>query len=350
MKVSCSLAMMLALATLNFASASTITGIAVYPPDVNLNSKPDFQRYLVIATRPDGVTLEVTAEATATLADGQFARLENQTVYPVADGTTTLNVEFQGHKAAAPVTVVNSATDRPVSFHVDVMPVFMRASCNVGSCHGSARGKDGFRLSLYGFDPKGDYLRLTREESVRRINLAVPEDSLLIEKAIGAVPHSGGKLFEKDSTYCQTLLRWLEAGAPIDSGQPPQVVKMEIYPPRAVIEGAGTNQRFITRAFYSDGHDRDVTDLTRFTTSNDNSAPVDINGLVTAGARGEAFVMGRFETETVGSQVLVLPKDLQYTAPEITGNYIDQLVGAKLMKVRVLPSALCGDEEFLRRA
>ena len=76
------------------------------------------------------------------------------------------------------------------------MPVFMRAGCNTGSCHGAARGKDGFRLSLFGFDPDGDHYRLTREMSGRRINLAVPADSLLLEKAIGAVPHTGGKRFE----------------------------------------------------------------------------------------------------------------------------------------------------------
>ena len=92
-----------------------------------------------------------------------------------------------------------------------------------------------------------------------------------------------------------------------------------------------------------------MTDLTVFLTNNDNSAPVNADGLVTAAARGEAFVMGRFETKTVGSQVLVLPKDLQYTPPPITGNYIDQLVGAKLLKLRIEPSGLCTDEEFLRR-
>ncbi len=71
--------------------------------------------------------------------------------------------------------------------------------------------------------------------------------------------------------------------------------------------------------------------------------------MVTAGARGEAFIMARFETKTEGRQVLVLPKDLQYEAPEITGNYVDQLVGKKLTQLRILPSDLCTDEEFLRR-
>ena len=275
--------------------------------------------------------------------------MEGAGVHPVADGTTTLQIEYQGHQAEAPVSVTEAGADRPISFHLDVMPVFMRSGCNIGSCHGAARGKDGFRISLFGFDPKGDYFRLTREETVRRINLAVPESSLLVEKAVGDVPHGGGKRFEKDSQYHDTLLRWLKAEAPLDEGEPPHVTELVIYPPKAVIEGADTTQQFIARATYSDGSDRDVTDLAVFLTSNDNSAPIDNSGLVTAAARGEAFVMARFETKTVGSQVLVLPKDLQYTPPEITGGYIDQLVGAKLLKLRILPSEICSDEEFLRR-
>lgn len=332
------------------AEAANLTGLAVYPPDVNLNTRLDFQRLVVVATRDDGVTLDVTKEAGVKLADGRFARLDGRTLYPVADGATTLEAEYQGHKATATVSVKDATADRPVSFHLDVMPVFMRSGCNIGSCHGAARGKDGFRLSLFGYNPQADYLYVTREESARRINLAVPETSLLLEKAIGAVPHTGGKRFDKDSGYYRTLLAWLQAGAPADAATPPIVTELHLYPPAAVIEGTGTTQSFIARARYSDGTDRDVTDLTVFLTSNDNSAPISTDGLVTAAARGEAFVMGRFETKTVGSQVLVLPKDLQYTPPPITGNYIDQLVGAKLLKLRIEPSGLCTDEEFLRRA
>lgn len=331
------------------AWGAAVTGINVYPPDVNLNTSLDHQRFIVVATRDDGVTMDVTADAAVKLAADGLARLDGNTLYPQADGNTTLQVEYQGHKASSTVSIENATADRPISFHLDVMPIFMRSGCNVGSCHGAARGKDGFRLSLFGFDPKGDYTRVTREESVRRINLALPENSLLMEKAIGAVPHTGGKLFDKDSQYYHTLLRWLEAGVPQDSGEPPHVTKLDIYPPKAVIEGADTTQQFIARAHYSDGTDRDVTDLTVFLTSNDNSAPINKDGLVTAAARGEAFVMGRFETKTVGSQVLVLPKDLKYTPPKITGNYIDELVGAKLLKLRILPSDICTDEEFLRR-
>lgn len=332
-----------------FGSAAEIATVAVYPSDINLNTKLDYQRFVVVATRDDGVTLDVTDQSQISLANKGLARRDGSTIYPLADGETTLDIEYQGHKLSSKVVVKDAAADRPISFHLDVMPVFMRSGCNVGSCHGAARGKDGFRLSLFGFDPVGDYDRITREESVRRINLAVPEASLLIEKSIGAVPHTGGKRFDKESQYNQTLLRWIAAGVPADAGTPPHVTELDIFPPAAVIEGADSTQQFIARAHYSDGTDRDVTDLAVFMTSNDNSAPINEDGLVTAAARGEAFVMARFETKTVGSQVLVLPKDLQYSPPPVTGNYIDELVGEKLNKIRVLPSDRCTDEEFLRR-
>src|SRR5689334_18979998 len=98
-------------------------------------------------------------------------------------------------------TAIVGAAEKPVSFRNDVMPVFMVAGCNSGSCHGSARGQDGFRLSLFGYDPDGDYFRITREMPTRRINLAQPLESLLLLKATGAVPHTGGTRFTHESPH-----------------------------------------------------------------------------------------------------------------------------------------------------
>jgi len=323
--------------------------LAVYPPDIHLRTAADSQRFIVVATRDDGVTLDVTASAEVRLADEKLCRREGNQLFPAADGATTLHVAYQGLTASASVQVEEAQAERPISFQLDVMPVFMRGGCNTGSCHGAARGKDGFRLSLFGFDPLGDYYRLTREIGTRRVNLAVPEESLLIEKAIGAVPHTGGKRFALESSYCQTLLRWLRDGAPNDAQPPPAVVAVDLYPPAAVLEGEGTTQQFIARARYADGTDRDVTDLVVFLSNNDTSAPISPDGVVTAASRGEAFIMARFETHTVGHLVLVLPKGLSFTPTPPAGNYIDELVIAKLNKLRIQPSPLCSDEEFLRR-
>ncbi|MDB5320916.1 MAG: hypothetical protein JWN40_2547, partial [Phycisphaerales bacterium] len=248
-----------------------------------------------------------------------------------------------------PVTVKDAKVDRPISFKLDVMPVFLRAGCNTGGCHGSARGKDGFRLSLFGFDPDGDYTRLTREQPGRRINLAIPEDSLLLTKCTGKAPHTGGTRFKEDSHLYASLMRWLDAGAPQDSASVAKPVSLELMPRNAVME-EGDKMQFTARAKYSDGTDRDVTNLVLFLSNNDNSATVSEDGLVTANKRGEAFVMARFATFTVGSQVIVIPKNLKYTWPSTPEfNYIDSFVDAKLQKLRILPSELGSDDAYLRR-
>ncbi|MFN0127402.1 MAG: DUF1549 domain-containing protein, partial [Verrucomicrobiales bacterium] len=226
-----------------------------------------------------------------------------------------------------------------------------RGGCNTGSCHGSARGQDGFHLSLFGYDPQSDYHRITRELGSRRINLAIPEDSLLVTKSIGAVPHTGGKRFEADSALNQTLIEWLAAGAPNDDlAKVAQVTGIEIAPTQLVLEGRATRQPLTVRASYSDGSDRDVTSLATFITSNAGSAAVEAGGLVTSGERGEAFVMARFASFTVGTQVIVIPEALQYARPQpAEANYIDALVHEKLHKLRILPSGDASDEVFLRR-
>ena len=150
---------------------------------------------------------------------------------PKADGDAKLTVTFESASVDVPISVKQATVDPPISFKLDVMPVFMKAGCNTGSCHGSARGKDGFRLSLFGFDPDGDYYRITREQPERRIDLSIPSECLLIEKATGQVPHSGGSPTKKGDPLHATLLRWLESGAPADAGEVPTLDALEVYPP-----------------------------------------------------------------------------------------------------------------------
>lgn len=324
--------------------------LEVFPADVDLNTNRDRQSFVVMSTRPDGVTLDVTSQAQVKVLDPNLVKLDGRTLYPKADGNTSIEISHAGQTVVVPVTVKNATADRAISFKLDVMPVFLRSGCNTGSCHGAARGKDGFMLSLFGYDPNGDHHRITHELGFRRVNLALPAESLILEKIDGTVPHTGGKRFGRESEYYQTMLRWLEAGAPIDQGEVPKVLSVELYPKQVVLEGEGAKQQMVLRAKYSNGTDRDVTNLALFSSNNDNSATITPDGLVTAANRGEAYMMARFETHTVTSQFLVLPKDLKYTPPQSKpANYIDELVNAKLQKLRILPSELCSDEVFLRR-
>jgi hypothetical protein len=322
----------------------------VFPTDVNLATSGDFQTVVARVTRPDGVTQDVTGEAKFELADPKLAGVEGNVVKPLADGETTLKVSWHDQSMTLPVKVKDAKIVRPISFRLDVMPVFMRSGCNVGGCHGAARGKDGFHLTLFGYDAATDYQSLTHQLSTRRINLALPEESLLLMKATGKVPHTGGERFKVNTPLYNTLLAWLKAGAPDDATTVATVTGLEILPKQMVLE-EGSSQRMTVRAHYSDGTDRDVTKLVLFLSNNDNSAKMNEEGVCSAGARGEAFVMARFSTYTVGSQAIVVPKGLQYSFPNIKeNNYIDALVDAKLKKLRIVPSELCSDEVFLRRA
>ena len=331
------------------AADAKIKSLAVYPSEISLRTNRGRQQIIAVATMADDVTIDVTDKIKKSLKDASIARLDQQTLLPVANGDTQLTVEYAGHKVTVPVKVEGADSDRLISFKMDVMPVFAKAGCNTGSCHGAARGKDGFMLSLFGYDPDGDYYRLTREIGARRVNLALPETSLLLEKSIGSVPHTGGKRFDANSEYFKAIHQWLTIGAPKDAGEVPKVERVELFPPAAVLQGEGSKMQCTAVAHYSDGSTRDVTSLAVFSTSNDASAPISSDGLVTAASRGESFVMARFDTHTVGSQFIILPKELNYKQPKVTGNYIDELIGAKLHKLRITPSELCSDEEFLRR-
>jgi hypothetical protein len=332
------------------ANSNALKALHVYPSQIALATSRDMQTVVVQAEYANGITRDVTDKAVWKLDREDVVAREGNQFLPKADGDAKLNVAFESASVDVPINVKQAATDRPISFKLDVMPVFMKAGCNTGSCHGSARGRDGFRLSLFGFDPDGDYFRITREQPERRIDLSLPSECLLIEKATGQVPHSGGSPTKKGDPLHATLLRWLESGAPADAGEVPTLDALEVYPLTALLDGTGETQQLTVRAKYSDGTDRDVTGLAVFLSSNDNAATVSKEGKVTAANRGEAFIMARFEKQTVGVPFLVLPKGLTFEWKEVAANnYIDELIYDKLQRLRIQPSELCSDAEFIRR-
>ena len=338
------------LALREIAEDKKLVELSIHPTQISLSTKEDFNSFIIVAKYGDDVTRDVTRESTLSLSNENVVRMENNTIHPVKDGNSTLTVTFQNRKVELPITVKDAVEERPISFNLDVMPVFLKAGCNTGSCHGSARGQDRFMLSLFGYDAKGDHFRITREQGTRRINLAIPEESMLVEKAIAAVPHTGGKLFEKNSEHWKTLVGWLRRGAPQDPESIAKPTDLELLPKSLLLEGQGATQQMTAIAHYSDGTTRDVTSLSVFQSNNDVSAHVDEQGLITAEKRGEAFITARFDVFTKGTQVIVIPEDLQYEKPVLPqNNYIDQLVYDKLHKLRIYPSDLCSDEVFLRR-
>jgi mono/diheme cytochrome c family protein len=315
-----------------------IVSIEAFPKEVRLESAADFHRVIVIARFKDASTHDITQLSKMSLKDPSTAQLLGTSLTPKKDGTTSLQIDYRGLSATVPVTV-------------KVMPVLTAAGCNTGSCHGAARGQDGFHLSLYGFDPKGDHFRLTTEMAGRRINLAVPEESLMLTKSIGTVPHTGGNLMKVGSPFYQTLVSWIRDGAKFDEGEIPKPSGIEVEPRQFVLTGSDVKIPFTVRALYSDGTDRDVTTLSGFSSSNDNSVSIRAReGIASSKNRGEAFLLARFHTFTEGAQAIVVPAGLDYKRPAFPEfNYIDHHVAEKLNKLRIIPSDLADDETFLRR-
>lgn len=334
------------------AKLPSLTKLEIFPDKFALETKRDFHRVVVMATFADATTRDVTAFSNLRVSDGKIAKLDGDTLKPVADtGATELLADLGNLSVKVPVTLKEGHKDRTVSWHLDVMPVFLRGGCNQGGCHGAARGKDGFRLSLFGMDPIGDYARVTREMVGRRVNLAIPEDSTLVEKAVGSVPHSGNQCYTPESEYNKTILEWIANGALSDPKDIPTVTGIEVFPKQIVLEGKGATQQMTVRATYSDGTDRDVTKLALYMSNNDPTASINKEALITSGDRGAAFALARYDIYSVTAQVLVIPDKLEYERPKLVeNNYIDTLVNENLHKLRILPSGICTDEEFVRRA
>jgi hypothetical protein len=242
-----------------------------------------------------------------------------------------------------------AAPERP-SFLNDVMPVFTRLGCNQGACHGKGAGQNGFRLSLRGYAPELDYQWLTREHDARRVSRANPEESLLLRKPLGLAAHEGGKLMRVGDRSYRVLLAWLRAGTPGPDRNDPEVRRLEVSPAHRTLR-PGQEQQLTVLAEYSDGSRRDVTWLTRFDSNDVGVAEVDAAGLVRVRRHGEASVRAAFQG-LVAVVVLTAPFE-RPVAPERLArrnNFIDEHVFNKLAALRVEPSDLCTDAEFVRRA
>jgi hypothetical protein len=324
--------------------------LVVFPAAVSITSGRDIQRILVLRRLSDGSTEDVTAAATLESSDPQVFRVLDRRIQPVSDGSGRLQIRLAEATAAVPVTVTNSAEFPELNFRSEVLATLTKAGCNSGKCHGAASGKDGFRLSLFGYDPEGDQYRLTREIPGRRVNVSAPDRSLLIQKALGNVDHTGGQCIQEDSAELTTLLTWIRAGAPADPPEAAVPVRLRVYPEEAIFAQKGSKQQLLVMAEFSDGTDRDVTDLAVFLSNNDAAAGVDAVGLTTANGPGSAFILARFDKFTEGTAIIVRP-GTEYRFPELTPvNEIDRLVFARWKNLHLLPSELCSDEVFLRRA
>jgi hypothetical protein len=273
-------------------------------------------------------------------------------VRPVSDGQAIITASAQGCSATATVQINGSQTAYIWSFRNDVIPVMTKVGCNQGACHGALAGKNGFKLTLRGYDPDVDYDTLTRQSLGRRVDPEEPARSLMLLKPTMAVPHGGGKRFATDSVEYKILSGWIAQGTPVPRQDDPQVTGIEVYP-TAVRLAAGADQQLVVRAKYSDGKVRDVTRWVKFSSSNEGVASVDDAGHVKMNGNGEAAITLWYSSRVLYARVSV-PYPNRVDAAAYTAfprhNYIDNLVLEKWKTLNIAPSPPADDSTFMRRA
>lgn len=240
--------------------------------------------------------------------------------------------------------------DAPPSFRNEIVPLLTRYNCNMGACHGKQAGQNGFRLSLRGFAPELDHGWLTREFSSRRVSRTQSQDSLIVKKALGLVPHGGGKLFAQDSAAHRLLSQWIEAGAPGLDDKEPRVVRVEVQSTGSIVKPQQTQQLKVL-AHFDRGEPRDMTWLAKFFSNDESVLDVTADGLVTCLRSGESAIRVHF-LEFVEVVPFSAPF-AQSVNPELFAakhNGIDEHVFQKLADLHIPPSALSDDATFLRRA
>lgn len=327
-----------------------VASIEVEPTTIKIGKPTEYAQLLVTAKMSDGTRADITRMAKITAANNGVIDINTRgMVRPDKDGVTNVQIAFMGKTARVPVTVSGLNVALKPDYVRDVMPIMSKLGCNQGTCHGAKEGKAGFKLSLRGYDPIYDVLAFADDLSSRRANVASPEHSLMLLKASGSVPHEGGQLTVPGELYYETLKAWISLGARLDM-KTPRVTGIELSPKNPVIERIGGRQQLRVIARYADGYVKDVTAEAFVESGNGDVIEADKTGLMTSLRRGEAPILARFEGSYAATTITVMGDrtGFAWKEPE-KWNKIDELVAQKWQRMKIEPSGLCSDEDFLRR-
>ena len=335
------------------AENSSGTQFVSVPNTVSLTHNGASHSLVIEQTNGDLFVGDVTAKAQFSSSDPAVAEVDAKgIVRAIGNGETTVSATVNGQAVETKVTV--AGVDKPYvpSFRNNVAPLLFKMGCNTGACHGAAAGKNGFKLSLRGFDFDWDHKVLTRQANGRRLSLSEPEQSLMLLKATMQMPHGGGERFDKGSESYRILLNWIEAGAPPAAASDPVVQSIETMP-KSVKLTKNATQQLVVRANYNDGKYEDVSRWVKYATTDDSVATVDDNGRITVTGPGAASITAWYASKVSAVRVLV-PRD-KPVAPERFAraesyNYIDELVARQLKGLQIAPTGIGTDAEFIRRA
>jgi len=325
-----------------------IRSLRLEPKQLVLADGRDSRKVLVLGEVADGSWIDLTAvaqlkpdsKALAADADGYLSGLQA--------GKSTVTVTAAGKSARLEVEV-RTLTSSEVGFVRDVEPILSRAGCNSGPCHGSAKGKNGFKLALCGYDPEYDYQVLVNDLSGRRFNRVHVDESLMLQKPLGDVPHEGRQALVPGSRYHKTLRQWIAEGARFQEVAPHRPQRIQVLPEKVELDLPGRRQQLLVIATYPDGSTRDVTREAILSSNNEEIALVQSNTVIPL-RRGEMAVLVRYEGLYDAREVTVMGDRTGFrfaAMPEY--NFIDRAVNAKLERLKINPSDLCNDAEFIRR-
>src|ERR1700733_7969110 len=243
-----------------------------------------------------------------------------------------------------------AAADEPVTFLRDVAPILNKVGCTSGPCHGAAKGKNGFKLSLRGYDPEFDYQALLYDLSGRRFNRSDPGRSLMLAKPTQEVAHGGGLRIEPGSKYYKTIYNWIAQGVPFGDPTKDKVDRVEMEPAEVEMAKPGLEQQIKVVAHYLDGGVRDVTKEAVIASNTPDTADVTADAVVKGARIGEATMLVRYEGKFGTVPVTVLNPKPGFVWKQLPqNNYIDQLIDAKLQRLKIQPSPAVDDAIFLRR-
>ena len=334
------------------AALHAAPALSILPAKLEL-ATPE-SRHQLLAEALDGAThADWTRSAKWTSSNPAVASVSpSGFVTPVSDGAATITAEHNGIKAQVAVTVKNAKAPFTWNFANHVIPVMTKMGCNQGACHGALAGKNGFKLTLRGYDPELDYDALLRQSSGRRVSLADPSNSLVLLKATYTIPHMGGLRFKHDSLEYRVFSEWIASGAPAPSAKDTAIQNLEVYPASATLQ-PNAEQQLLVRARYADGRIEDVTNWVKFTSTNEGVASVDDFGRVKMNGHGEAAITLWYQSKVLYARLSV-PFPNQVSRADYSKfqpkNFIDSLALAKWKSLNLAPSQPADDSSFIRRA
>jgi hypothetical protein len=306
---------------------------------------------LASARHASGAESDYTSKVTYTVKPLKVVEVDKSGyLTPLGDGTATITAKSpEGLTATTSVSIENFKIVPSINFANSIVPIFTKAGCNGGGCHGKSGGQNGFRLSLLGFEPAEDFEYLVKEARGRRLSTAAPDTSLFLLKGAGVVPHGGGTRLDVGSYDYNLIKRWIAQGMPYGDPKDPVVTRIEVFPKERTMQPQGEQQLKVI-ARYSDGHIEDVTRGALFEANDKDMATAEPTGLVKfASQPGDVGIMVRYQ-----SKVAVFRATVPLGAPvqhlPVAKNFVDELVFKKLKRIGLPPSEIADDATFIRRA